>query len=465
MRPINIMRARGSEVSADPDWDSVTSLLPFDGVNGSTVFTDYKSVAWTRYGNTVIQNSNSKFGGSSGYFDGDSDAVYTANTVGQIVGGIGVPYTIECWGKKLGDSSLGRAGALWSQCANAGNGDQGFGVSTAGEIVCWRGANANGGTAQTFFTSPIMLDSDWHHYAESYDGTTIRLFLDGHLVASQASSRGWNLTSEPLRVGQSLVPVYSTYRSDWNGYIDDFRITNGVARYTADFAVPIKAYPSKGYIDPYWGEVKSLLRFNFVTSNVNIVDEKSIVWTRAGNAQLTNAKRKFGGAALLLDGSGDYLTTPSTSGLTASADVTIEAWVYPTASKALMAFCTKRPATGNTEFGFWIDSGKLRAIGYNANLLMVEALGVTTVPLNTWSHIALSVVGNIWRLFLNGVLDASATATGAIGSNTELTYIGRDRLNTARDFSGYIDEFRFTVGVGRYTTNFPLPTYPFPSGL
>jgi hypothetical protein len=65
------------------------------------------------------------------------------------------------------------------------------------------------------------------------------LFLDGVQTGSTYTDTN-NYIDSPVRVGGANdgSSVAST-----NGYIDDFRITKGVARYTANFTPPTLPFP------------------------------------------------------------------------------------------------------------------------------------------------------------------------------------------------------------------------------
>lgn len=214
--------------------------------------------------------------------------------------------------------------------------------------------------------------------------------------------------------------------------------------------------------DPYWANVVSLLHFDGPDGSTTMTDEKGRIWTPGGNAQIDTAQSRWGGSSLLLDGAGDYLATPSDARLTLNrTDATIQGWVRPAVVKPLMALVVKRPGSSASEFAWWIASGKLYAIGWGTGgVTRVEITGATTLPLDEWSFVSLRVSGTNWRLYVGASLDAEGTASGDIAGNSELIYLGRDRTNSARDFSGHIDDFRWTAGIAR---TIEVPSGPFPA--
>ncbi|MNL45546.1 hypothetical protein D3C87_1682020 [compost metagenome] len=68
--------------------------------------------------------------------------------------------------------------------------------------------------------------------------------------------------------------------------------------------------------------------------------------------------------------------------------------------------------------------------------------------------------GDVYRYFIDGVLQATTTASGNMDNGAAISYAIGTRNGT---FKGYIDELRITKGVARYTTNFTVPTLPFPN--
>lgn len=93
--------------------------------------------------------------------------------------------------------------------------------------------------ADLLVSTTNLSATTWYHVAVTRSGTTARLFLNGTQEASTTNSTDISPTTN-LRIGESVGGV-----GDFNGFIDDVRITKGVARYTANFTAPTKAFPDQ----------------------------------------------------------------------------------------------------------------------------------------------------------------------------------------------------------------------------
>ena len=84
-----------------------------------------------------------------------------------------------------------------------------------------------------------------------------------------------------------------------------------------------------------------------------------------------------------------------------------------------------------------------------------------TSYINQWAHIACVRVSGICNVYVNGVTVSSSTMAGSIGNSTDPTYINRVPSATGRYIKGYIDEFRISKGIARWTSNFTPPSKPY----
>ena len=114
-----------------------------------------------------------------------------------------------------------------------------------------RGYLHSPGAGQTQFTYVIVESSftkvilttpytdnieKWVHGAIVRRGSTFYLFGDGELLDTDTYSSALNTIAQPLYVGS-----YAYYGA-WYGYIDEFRISKGIARWNNEFTVPNRSY-------------------------------------------------------------------------------------------------------------------------------------------------------------------------------------------------------------------------------
>jgi hypothetical protein len=101
---------------------------------------------------------------------------------------------------------------------------------------------------------------------------------------------------------------------------------------------------------------------------------------------------------------------------------------------------------GKASFYYWIGSGP------------ESVVGSTTIPLNTWTHIAATYDGSsAIKVYVNGVLDATGAKTGTPVTSTKNLIIG---AGNGAYYNGYISNFRRVVGSVVYTGNFTPSTTP-----
>ena len=200
-----------------------TNLLLL-GTNGGIIDTTMQNNLVT-VGDAKISTTQSKFGGSSMYFDGTGDWLTMPST--SLFGFGTSAFTIECWLYWIGGSGENNL-----VCVDITNGLNIF-LNSSGWGIGTRGVAIN----NTFGTAPTK--NVWHHIAVSRSGSTIYAFIDGVLVYSGANTT--NYVVGPL----AIAAIPTAAGNTMNGYIDDLRITNGVARYTTTFTPPTSANPDE----------------------------------------------------------------------------------------------------------------------------------------------------------------------------------------------------------------------------
>lgn len=233
-------------VSADND-EYTKVLLRMDGADGSTTFTDTNAGGsahtWTASGNAQIDTAKSKFGGASGLFDGTGDYISTPDHADFTLGSD--DFTIDFWFyvNFAGGSAKYPAGQVDAAGAANVNSAWYFSRSAANVIsaVVISGTTQTAVTGTTQFTNAV--NTGWHHCALVRTGNTLKLFIDGVqeggdvAFSSTINNSTGNLTVG--RLGDTAFPA-------WLGWIDEFRLSVGIARWTANFTPPQAAADGTG---------------------------------------------------------------------------------------------------------------------------------------------------------------------------------------------------------------------------
>jgi hypothetical protein len=154
--------------------------------------------------------------------------------------------------------------------------------------------------------------------------------------------------------------------------------------------------------------------------------------------------------SILFNGLSQYLTIPNTGTSTAficSGDFTVEGWYYPTdVTGSHTLFCLGPDPANRYVFALSGTSVTSNLYGFGSTTY------TSTVPINTWTHIAVVRSGSTVKVYINGTASATTdTQAGTIG-NGVLT-IGADAANGAL-FAGNISNFRVVKGTALYTATF-----------
>ena len=196
------------------------------GIIDNAMLNDLETV-----GNVQISTAQSKFGGSSIAFDGTGDYLVSNSDASNYAFGSG-DFTIEMWlylSTTAGTQIVYDARPTSTQGAYVVlyvlSGTVGLYVNTADRIV-----------------GSSLSATTWYHIALARSGTSTRLFVDGVQVGSTYTDTNsyLNPSQRPIIGAQAFTAGLTPL----NGYIDDLRITKGVARYTANFTPPAAAFPT-----------------------------------------------------------------------------------------------------------------------------------------------------------------------------------------------------------------------------
>lgn len=192
--------------------------------------------------------------------------------------------------------------------------------------------------------------------------------------------------------------------------------------------------------------------------------------TAAADAQTDTAQFKFGTASGLFDGTGDYVSVDDDHGVSDYFEMgtdpfTIDFWVRFSAFTAVMPFFDQYD--DDTHYTtLWYDNNNhyLRFGAYNgAATVLVEK--AWTPVINTWYHVSIirgwGGSANAWALTVNGaILGTTVADADGVADLAAAAEIGRRTIAGPTYFyhSGWIDEFRVSKGIARWTSNFTVPT-------
>jgi len=311
---LNPFRFGGAAPSGDPFFANVSYLTHAGGANNSIVLTDSANtpVVLARTGTPVISTAQSRFGEASiaalstGYFGG-SDPDFAFGTG---------DFTIECWLYWVTASGATQPGAF-QVCTTTG-GVQASAVNNIA-LLCNSGSTyAIYANSRSMASAAVIATGVWAHTAIVRTAGVITLYVNGAVILSEADTNNYAGT------GIAIGGYYST-AYNFDGYIDEFRVTKGVARYTAAFTPPTQAFPDAGSAtDPFFANVMLLTHFNGVNGATTTVDSssKARALTVNGAVSLSDAQVKFGTAASLF--AGGYWTSPASADFAFPGDFTIE---------------------------------------------------------------------------------------------------------------------------------------------
>jgi hypothetical protein len=220
--------------------DLTVLLLSFDGVDGSTAITDS-----SQYGTTAgvvsgaqIDTANAKFGVSSCLFQGTNDGVQVTSNRSSFAFG-STDFTIDFW--------------VYPQSVGSGNYSlydaSPLGALSGPYVVLYISTGARFvlrvGDDTIIQSGSIATSNAWQHVAVARASGITRLFINGTLVGSAADATVYeNGSNRPMFGTSGAIPSEPT--SGLFGWMDEIRISSGIARWTSSFTPPSSAYSPLG---------------------------------------------------------------------------------------------------------------------------------------------------------------------------------------------------------------------------
>jgi hypothetical protein len=177
----------------------------------------------------------------------------------------------------------------------------------------------------------------------------------------------------------------------------------------------------------------------------------------SGNGKTVTGTKKIGTASYLGDGTGDDVyCADSTDWNISSGDWTIDFWFY--AARQWKSLCGRIKATAPYS-GYYIGIGAGGYVYWYTDDNTVRITSSSTFTDNTWTHVAVVKSGTTTTMYLGGSNVGSYTGSPQEYSNNFV--VGNNTAGGGGSLLGYIDEFRFSKGIARWTANFTPQTVEY----
>lgn len=341
-----------------------------------------------------------------------------------------------------------------------GNGDNDYIFDTGGNILVLKLVGnqwkvAYGGSATPLIDTAVTpVKNQWYHFAVVRQGQLLKLYVDG------------------VSIGQATFPtLLNQAQFTWGNYtgggpyshigrLDNCRISS-IARYTANFTPLMEPFPIGGPeagFDPYWGQVQLLVKEGSGALPIDATGKGTFTQVGA-NALISTTQKRFGDNSIKVSGNHHFRMANADGRFNyPTEDFTVECWVHPLAFVAGDVHIIGRDGSASSPGGYKLALNNMRPRMFYSNIGATSWTATTVftgseLPLNRWSHLAMTRAGNILKLFVNGKLLITQAFGGTMSAGTGLPFTIGATQSSTEGFNGYIDSVRVTKAI-RYAESF-----------
>jgi hypothetical protein len=361
-------------------------------------------------------------GGYALHFDGTNDYVDVTTTNLPASGNI----TLEVWINVKNFKTGLYEGVIIERSGSSSHGYM-LRCGGAGYVEFYVGGSGWAGGSAISSANTILLNQ-WYHIAGTYDGTSIKLYVDGKIIGTTSYSGG-NAGNSTCNLGRS--PAFTNRL--FEGKIDELRVWN-----TARTETEIKANMFKEI------GTHTNLKAYFKMSNgtgTTLTDNSGNSSTGTLSGSQWSLSGCFAGSRQTLDfdGSNDYVGI--SNGVVLGNTFTQEMWIYPTdGTEVYRGIVGKQPPTGSVHRPPCIfQYGRKIHFGFGNGTWYSELTG-NILTINVWNHLAVTFDATTYRIYVNGILVySSLVASGQTPEGWGQDELGKVDVGY---FQGKIDEVR-----------------------
>ena len=399
----------------------------------------------------IISTSIYKFGLSSLYLNGSSK-LSTIDVDNDFNFGNG-DFAIDCW---IYPTELTSYNGICTQRSNASS-NKSWLFSSNGTKLYFSYSTNGTSTTGTLTSSADLTLNVWQHVAVERVGTTVYLYINGTKDSNTLNISTNTIYNSSADVSIGLNPGATEY---FEGYIDELRVTKGINRYNATSFTP---QTQEYEVDSY---TKLLLHMSGNNNDVEIYDS------------VNSYNMKFSQALSIYPTVGNYIYADDSEDFNfGNGDFTVDFWMFAnrlpninvgTHGDYTALFSQRTGHNSNQSISFFLTSkdldGWYLGISYDGSTEIGIRIAYS-FSTYTWYHIAVIRNGADLNVYIDGILSNTYNiSTNALYNSTSpfkigaASYTGGDDAHT---FDGYIDEFRVSKGIARWTSNFTPPIHEY----
>lgn len=416
--------------------------LSSDNYESSTrTFSDRSGLGNDGVSSNSVIFADGKYGSVDGAmsFDGVSDFIKINNVIVSNPNAL----TISAWFKKESGGSTYECVLHQNSGYTIGSSAYWLGVDDADYLTATIGANTGVGWAAGQ-TDIKAIYGEWYHLLATWDGSVVKVFVNGEYVKQYSLTSYTNQTS-PTRIGASADSGTNYW---FSGEIEGVKILNYSLSdeevrnlYDSGRSVAGLSSVASGGLVGYW----SMDASDYNSANSRVTDKSSFE-NHGINSGATFTTDRFGkeGGAMSFDGT-KYIKINHNNILKPSDSITISSWVYIPQLDGQHRWIV-RTGWGGAPYFFGKNIYDKFVLVINDQSVMYNS---TTAPSANvgWNYVAGTYDGSNVKVYLNGVLQWTYSYTSTINTNTLPIFIGggdtnNDGIADAQMFNGIIDELR-----------------------